>query len=138
MEHLDSDRSLRRCLPAGRLALVVEREGASRQLTTQFLCELGFHVELAADGASGLEKARQLRPALVVSEILLGQLDGFALCRRVKGSAPETRVVLLSVLSAAARARDAGADVFLSKPLSQTKLAAALAGLLPAQLQEHG
>lgn len=139
MEHLESERNMRPLAGrVGPVALLVERQSASRELTDQLLREQGFHVVVVADGAAGLETARRLRPVLVVTEILLAELDGLALCRRIKEQAPATRVLLLSALSAAARARDAGADGFLSKPISHPKLAAAVDGLLPAHLEEHG
>jgi CheY-like chemotaxis protein len=139
MEHLESERNMRPLAGrVGPVALLVERQSASRELTAQLLREQGFHVVVAADGAAGLETARRLRPVLVVTEILLAELDGLALCQRIKEQAPATRVLLLSALSAAARARDTGADGFLSKPISHPKLAAAVGGLLPAHLEEHG
>jgi two-component system response regulator MprA len=56
---------------------------------------------------------------VVVTEILIPKLDGLALCRRVKAEPPikDTVVVVLSLLSAEERARAAGADAFLNKPL---------------------
>jgi DNA-binding response OmpR family regulator len=65
-----------------------------------------------------------LRPAIVITEILVPKLDGLALCRRLKAEA-ETRgtaVLIFSLLAAEGRARDAGADAFLGKPLAAERL----------------
>jgi CheY-like chemotaxis protein len=81
-------------------------------------------VTFADDGLQALELVKKLRPAVVITEILIPKLDGLALCRRVKSEPPmkDTVVVVLSLLSAEGRARAAGADAFLSKPLLADKL----------------
>lgn len=111
--------------PEGRATiLVVERDPHVRVLETLFLTEAGHAVEFADDGASALEKARQLRPDLLITEIMVPKLDGLALCRLLKED-PETRgmmILIFSILTASARARDAGADAFLRKPLAEQKL----------------
>ena len=111
--------------PEGRgTILVVERDPHIRVLETLFLTEAGYVVEFADDGASALEQARRLRPDLLITEIMVPKLDGLALCRRLNED-PATRgimVLIFSILTAPARARDAGADAFLRKPLAEQKL----------------
>ena len=111
--------------PEGRgTILVVERDPHVRVLETLFLTEAGYAVAFADDGTSALEQARQLRPDLLITEILVPKLDGLALCRLLKED-PATRgimVLIFSILTASARARDAGADAFLRKPLAEQKL----------------
>jgi two-component system response regulator MprA len=116
-----------------RLVLIVERDGQARELESRLLREAGLRVDVAPDGESALEKARALHPDLVVSEILIPKLDGLALCRQLK-SEPSTAgipVLVISVLAAASRARHAGADGFLLKPLSQERLLGEVARLVP-------
>ena len=108
----------------GPTILVVERDPHIRVLETLFLNQAGYAVEFSDDGAAALERVRGLRPALVITEILVPKLDGLALCRRLKED-PGTRgnrVLIFSILTASARARDAGADAFLRKPLAEQKL----------------
>lgn len=106
------------------LILVVERDPHVRDLETYFLTEAGYRVQFAADGAAALEIARRDRPAIVITEILVPKLDGLALCRALKGDAALGRVAVLvfSILAAAGRAREAGADAFLMKPLAERRL----------------
>lgn len=111
---------------AGRraLILVVERDPHVRELEAYFLNEAGFEVEFTSDGASALERAQDLRPDIVITEVLVPKLDGLALCRRLK-AAPETReirVLIFSILAASTRAEEAGADAFLLKPLAERRL----------------
>ncbi len=106
------------------IILVVERDPHVRELEAYFLEEAGYAVEFTADGPSALERARQLRPDIVITEILVPKLDGLALCRQLKES-PETQgimVLVFSILAAGTRAREAGADAFLMKPLAEHRL----------------
>jgi CheY-like chemotaxis protein len=106
------------------LILCVERDPHIRELETFFLDQAGFVVHFAEDGAQALELARSLKPAIIITEILVPGLDGLALCQRLKATA-ETRhipVVIFSVLAAEGRAREAGAEAFLKKPLAEHRL----------------
>ena len=106
------------------LILVVERNPVVQRLERYFLEQAGYTVEFAADGRHALERARELRPRIVVTEIMVPVLDGLNLCRLLK-SDPQTahaRVLVFSHLRAEDRAREVGADAFLLKPLSEELL----------------
>ena len=114
------------------MILCVERDPHLRDLETYFLTEAGFQVTFAADGIEALELARTLRPAIVITEILVPKLDGLALCRRLKRdeATRSTAVLVFSLLAAEDRARDAGADAFLGKPLAAQRLTETVRRLL--------
>lgn len=115
--------------------LVVDRDPNVRELESYFLNEAGFEVEFAEDGLAALELARRLRPDIVVSEVLVPKMDGLALCRALK-SDPATRhvaVLVFSILAAGGRAREAGADAFLMKPLAERRLVDTVRSLLAAR-----
>jgi CheY-like chemotaxis protein len=117
------------------LILVVERDPYVRELEAYFLEEAGFSVEFAGDGVAALERARELRPDILITEILVPKLDGLALCRKLKGD-PDTRkiaVLVFSILMAAGRAREAGADAFLRKPLVESRLVDTVRELMAAR-----
>ena len=106
------------------LILVVERNPIVQRLERYFLEQAGYSVEFATDGESAYERARDLRPGIVVTEILVPKLDGLNLCRKLK-SDPQTAnilVLIFSHLHAEDRAREVGADAFLVKPLSEELL----------------
>jgi CheY-like chemotaxis protein len=114
------------------LILVVERDRQIRELESHFLQHAGYSVAFASDGLEALEQARVLRPAVLVTEILVPKLDGLALCRQLKAD-PETRgtqVLVFSILAASARAYEAGADAFLMKPLAEQRLLSTVEELL--------
>ena len=117
---------------ASALVLVVERDPHVRDLETFFLNEAGFSVEFAEDGVTALEIARTAVPAIIVTEILVPKLDGLALCRAVKGDPRlnDTAVLVFSILAASSRAREAGADAFLMKPLAERRLVDTVRDLL--------
>ncbi|MBA2664260.1 MAG: response regulator [Bradymonadaceae bacterium] len=114
------------------LILVVERDPHIKKLERFFLEQAGFRVEFADDGVHGLERARLLIPHLLITEILLPGIDGLSVCRSLK-SDPSTKdipVLIFSILSAEARAREAGADAFLLKPLDDARLIDAVVKML--------
>lgn len=106
------------------LILVVERNPLVQRLEKYFLEQAGYEVEFAADGLVALERARELRPGILVTEILVPKLDGLSLCHTLKAEehTRDTRVLVFSHLHAEDRAREAGADAFLLKPLDETRL----------------
>mgnify|MGYP001549227264 FL=1 len=119
----------------GALVLVVERDPNVRELESFFLNEAGFTVDFAEDGETALEMIRTRRPAIVVTEIMVPKLDGLALCRRIKEDTAisDTVVLVFSILAAHGRAREAGADAFLMKPLAERRLVHTVRELLVRQ-----
>jgi CheY-like chemotaxis protein len=118
--------------PARALILCVEQDPHIRELESYFLDQAGFVVQFVDDGAQALELARALEPSIILTEILVPGLDGLALCRQLKAT-PETRgipVVVFSMLAAETRAREAGADAFLKKPLAEHRLVQVVRDLL--------
>lgn len=116
------------------MILVVERNPAVQQLEKFFLEQAGYHVEFASDGLAALELAQKLMPVILVTEALTPKLDGLSLSRRIK-SDPATRdiiVLVISHLQAEERAREAGANAFLYKPLAAERLVNAVKELLSA------
>lgn len=116
------------------LILVVERNPVVQHLERYFLEHAGYTVEFASDGKSALERARELRPRIVVTEIMVPVLDGLNLCRILKSDPLTThaRVLIFSHLHAEDRAREVGADAFLLKPLSEEQLIGTVERLIAA------
>ena len=118
---------------AGRaMILVVERDPSVRELEAYFLNEAGFSVEFSSDGVAALERARELRPHIIITEVLVPKMDGLALCRTVKSDPELNRTVVLvfSILAVQSRATEAGADAFLMKPLAERRLVETVRDLL--------
>jgi CheY-like chemotaxis protein len=120
-----------------RTILIAERDRNVRDLEQHFLTSAGFSIEFADDGPAALSRARLTLPQLLITEILIPKLDGLQLCRELKQD-PTTRdipVIVFSVLAAEARAKEAGANAFLRKPLVPSVLLGTIQRL--AALEAH-
>ena len=122
------------------LILVVERNPAVQRLERFFLEQAGYEVEFVSDGLVALARAQELRPRIIVTEILVPKLDGLSLCRALKSS-PDTKEILVMIFShlhAEDRATEAGADAFLIKPLDEELLIGTVETLLALRRQSVG
>ncbi len=110
---------------------VIDRDVNVRRLVLHFIGR-EYVVEFLDDGYAALDRARRSPPAALVAEVMIPRLDGLALCRLLKSDSSTARVpvLLLSVLAANERARQAGADAFLGKPLEKESFVAALLGMM--------
>src|SRR5437763_12010275 len=117
------------------IILVVERDPHIRELESYFLNEAGFSVDFAADGLAALARAKEIRPDIIITEVLVPKLDGLALCRTVKSDPELQHIVMLifSILAVQSRASEAGADAFLMKPLAEKRLVDTVRELLVAR-----
>ena len=73
------------------LALVVEDDPSASKLLSLYLTEAGFAVEFANSGEVGLEKARRLRPGVIMLDILMQGLDGWEFLRLFEGRSHDSR-----------------------------------------------
>jgi CheY-like chemotaxis protein len=117
------------------IILVVDRDPHIRDLESHFLHQVGYSVGFAEDGEGALQQALKTTPDIIITEILVPVIDGLALCRQIKAD-PRTRdiaVLIFSILAAEGRAREAGADAFLLKPLAEHTLVNTVRQLLEAR-----
>ena len=108
--------------------LIVDPDVRSRQLLKRFLHGAHEIVE-ASDGVAALRVVDAERPGIVITEILTGRLNGLQICRELKKTHAEIHIVVLSFLLASERAEEAGADLFLEKPIQKEQLMEALSEL---------
>jgi CheY-like chemotaxis protein len=108
--------------PRSPLVLIVEDDRATRTFYRDVLADSGLRTADAHNGHQALEKARDERPNLVLTDLAVPGLDGFALCRALKQSAHLRDIPILAVtghteyLDDADRLRQAGIDEVLMKP----------------------
>jgi DNA-binding response OmpR family regulator len=107
--------------------LLVEDSVGRHAALAQGLTRLGFVVEEAPDGPTGLWAATQLAPDVVVTDVSLAGFDGVELLRRLRAQGHATPVLLMNVrgeVEDRLRGFEAGADDYLARPFDLRELAA--------------
>ncbi|MET0386519.1 MAG: response regulator, partial [Polyangiales bacterium] len=126
----------------GRSVLVADDDPAVLWSLSGILREAGAQVLQARDGRSALDLARRERPQVVLSDILMPKIDGFALCRELRRDVLLERVpvILLSWkedLLERMRELDAGASGYLTKEAGRLKVLSAIAVALAPRQRLH-
>ena len=100
--------------------LVIEDEKPIQSILKAFLVDAGYTVLLAGDGVEGLEKFHQHRPDLVLLDILLPGIDGFAVCKTLRQESRVPIIMLTALDDDASQIKgfDAMADDYITKPFS--------------------
>jgi DNA-binding response OmpR family regulator len=106
--------------------LIVDDSEAFRRLNAEILKMDGHQVLMARNGRETLELVRSERPDILLLDIMMPGLDGFEVCRELKGDpVPRgTVVVMVTALSESVRYRalQAGADEYVTKPITSRKM----------------
>ncbi|MEU6080411.1 response regulator transcription factor [Streptomyces sp. NPDC047108] len=113
--------------------LVVDDETALADLLSMALRYEGWEVRSAGDGGEALRTARQFRPDAVVLDIMLPDLDGLAVLRRLRQEIADVPVLFLTARDAVEdriAGLTAGGDDYVTKPFSLEEVVARLRGLL--------
>jgi two-component system OmpR family response regulator len=113
--------------------LVVDDERAMTELLSMALRYEGWDVGSAGDGATAVRLARTLRPDAVVLDILLPDMDGLEVLRRLRAELPEVPVLFLTARDTVAdrvAGLTAGGDDYVTKPFSLEEVMARLRGLI--------
>ena len=113
--------------------LVVEDEPKVAGFIQKGLAEESFVVEVARDGEEALERARRTTYDLVILDLMLPRMDGFAVCRELRTLGSETPILILSargVVEDRVKGLELGADDYLTKPFAFSELSARVRALL--------
>lgn len=122
-------------LESAALILIVDDSPTQAKLLEQVLRAHGYRVCVARNGSEALDQVLAQRPDLVISDILMPEMDGFEFCRRVRGidEVSGTPIILLTHLNDPAdvlHSLEAGADYFVSKPYSNRLLLSRIESVL--------
>jgi two-component system OmpR family response regulator len=129
----DTGPELRRADGGPIRVLVVDDEAALAELLSMALRYEGWDVRTAADGAAAVRAAREHRPDAVVLDVMLPDVDGLEVLRRLRAEASEVPVLFLTARDAVedrVAGLTAGGDDYVTKPFSLEELVARLRGLL--------
>jgi two-component system response regulator MprA len=113
--------------------LVVDDEPAVREALERALRLEGYDVDAAPDGREAIRRLIATRPDAVLLDVLMPELDGLEVCRRMRDTGDRTPVLMLTARDALddrVAGLDAGADDYLVKPFALDELLARLRALL--------
>ncbi|MBB3997634.1 response regulator [Aureimonas pseudogalii] len=103
----------------GHVVLVIDDDTAQRELMTRFLAREGFATLTAADGATGLALAKEMRPRAILLDVMMPGMDGWTVLGRLKAD-PDLAgipVVMVTFVSEQALASSLGAADYVAKPV---------------------
>ena len=113
--------------------LLIEDETAIAEVIKQGLDQAGYSVTVAHDGRAGLAMATGELFAVIILDIMLPGLDGWAVCRALREGRQTTPILMLTARDAVpdrVRGLEAGADDYLPKPFDFSELTARVGALL--------
>jgi len=129
-------------LPERPVVLLVEDDRDGRLLFAEWLQQSGFRVEQAHNGFQALERAFDLMPDAILTDLHIPGIDGYELTRRLKADSRTQHIPILAVTGYApftndpSRADRAGCDAILTKPCLPDVLESTLTALI-AQARER-
>ncbi|WP_153558418.1 response regulator [Roseimaritima sediminicola] len=115
--------------------LIADDNAANRELLEAYLASVDCEVDTAVDGQDTLDKAVELKPDLILLDVMMPKFSGFEVCKQIKEN-PELKgtmilmVTALNELGDVERAVNAGTDDFLSKPVNKVELLKRVENLL--------
>jgi CheY-like chemotaxis protein len=109
--------------------LVVDDEPTARELMARHLRRAGYQVVEAADGRAGLAAARASRPDVITLDVLMPQMDGWAVLKELKSdpTLADIPVIMATITDERNLGIALGASEYLTKPIDRERLAAILA-----------
>jgi len=106
--------------------LIVDDEEPSRQGLSEVVGSWGYVTETAADGREAIDRVESFAPLVVITDVVMPNLDGFKLLSHLRNEHPETAVILLtgqgSVDAAIRSVKDEGAFYYFEKPIDMRRL----------------
>ena len=107
--------------------LIADDNQANVELLEAYLSDVDCQIEVAVDGRDTLDKVARFRPDLILLDIMMPQLSGFEVCKKLRED-PATKSIMILMVTALdergdiERAVHAGTDDFLSKPVNKVEL----------------
>ncbi len=112
--------------------LIIEDDAALANLMALYLKEAGFQVDVTHSGLAGVSRAAEWSPHLIILDLMLPELDGWEVCRRIRRSSrvPILMVTALGEEEDRVRGFEEGADDYVVKPFLPRELVARVKALI--------
>ena len=112
--------------------LIVEDDKNIRELLQMYLEKEGYAVTVAGDGGQGLTKFRTIKPDLVLLDVMMPVMDGWAVCRNIRAES-QTPIIMLTAkgeLDDKVAGLKSGADDYITKPFEMREVLARIEAVL--------
>ncbi|HNE06480.1 MAG TPA: response regulator, partial [Anaerolineales bacterium] len=109
--------------------LIVDDEPSGQQVVESILQDQGYVMEFASTGKEAIKKAGELKPDLILLDIMLPEIDGIQVCQTLRKTTELAKIPIVMLTALSDRdiriaSLDAGADDFISKPFDRAELRA--------------
>ena len=126
-------------IPMPRILIIDDEPMARETLEALLYCE-GYELLFSTNGIDALQQMPELAPDVILLDVMMPGLDGFAVCRQLRKTPqlshiPVILVTALDGVDALARGLEAGADEFISKPVNSVELRARVRSMLRIKMQ---
>jgi twitching motility two-component system response regulator PilH len=111
--------------------LIVDDVQTDRELLGRTVIAAGHHAVYAADGQEGIQRAKEVKPALILLDVVMPVLNGFSACRQLKADPETARIPVVLVTTKGGESdkfwgQKQGADDHVSKPFTPAELTAVI------------
>jgi DNA-binding response OmpR family regulator len=118
--------------------VVIEDEAPLREILAYIISSEGFEVVTAGDGAEGFAALKKHKPKVAIVDVAMPRMDGFSVCRAIRRDAElcDCFVIMASAYDGRANeiaAYEAGANIYLQKPVAEEDLLATIRNVLAAE-----
>lgn len=115
--------------------LIIEDENKIAEMVKDYLEKEGFQIDIAKDGLEGLTKIEKDPPSLVILDLMLPQLNGIEICKRIRASNSQKKIGIIMLTAKSSEVDkllglELGADDYITKPFSLLELTARVKAVL--------
>lgn len=117
--------------------LIVDDERLTRAILQRHIVLAGYDVIVASNGQEAMQKIQEVTPDLVVVDLVMPDMNGFEMCRRIRSNeqTKKTPLIVVSALQSQAdidEAKSSGADVYMTKPIKSDEFISQVKRYLPS------